>query len=126
MVEAGRGLEGLGDVRADRVVMHYWFANFPSTPERFEYDRVRRQADREYVTGLVTEIAERLIRTSRKGLLPATEDESRCRVCRYRSLCRRGVGPGDVDEFEGDAAWSLDLDVGLDGELEQVAEREMG
>jgi len=121
-----RAAEALGDGRAvqpDRVSMVYWFAGFPSIPERFAYDAGRYRGDERYLVDLVEEIAGTVADCPNGDLLPATADEGRCRLCRYRSLCRRGVEAGWLDEREQETTSGDPFDFTLD--FEQIAELDM-
>ena len=96
--------------------MVYWFTDYPDDPVRFTYDTAQYKADEVYLTALVAEI---------EGLsddFSLTAQERRCRYCRYRSLCQRGVRAGALDEIEDETELGDDLDISLD--LEQIAEIE--
>jgi hypothetical protein len=101
----------------EQIEMVYWFANFPRDPERFPYDAAQYDADGAYLASLVEEI---------KSLgdedFPLTIQEQRCRYCPYRSLCRRGVRAGALDEAEDEPEWGDDFEIAL--EFEQIAEIE--
>ena len=101
LVEAGAHLFG-GEIAPEQVSMIYWFANYPSDPQRFEYDAGQHAANRDYLSGLITEIV-----AHDEEIWPLTEDERRCKYCVYRSLCDRGVQAGQFGEWDEDV---LDLD----------------
>jgi hypothetical protein len=111
--------------------MRYWLAEYPQSPESFAYDAATYQADLDYLTALISEIAARAAASrSETGpgaasgfdeVWPLTDDWGQCRFCNYRSLCDRGdiAGPsaeymqGDADELaSGDIDLKLDLDWG--------------
>jgi hypothetical protein len=104
-------------LQPEQIEMVYWFANFPRDPERFPYDAAQYDADGAYLVSLVEEI---------KSLgdedFPLTIQEQRCRYCPYRSLCRRGVRAGALDEAEDEPEWGDDFEIAL--EFEQIAEIE--
>ena len=77
--------------------MVYWFAAFEGASERFPYDGEQYASDREYLSDLVSEIADR-----RESTWLLTSDERRCRFCNYRSLCERDVGPGFLEDLDED------------------------
>lgn len=117
LVQAGAHLNGGQPLVPEQVEMVYWFADHPDNPVHFGYDATEYEADETYLTSLVEEIA---------GLgeedLPLTTQERRCKFCPYRSLCRRGVEAGPLDEMEDEADAGDAFDVVLD--FEQIAEIE--
>jgi CRISPR/Cas system-associated exonuclease Cas4 (RecB family) len=120
LVRAGSHLSHLNEGQSfqpEQVEMVYWFANFPKDPERFLYDAAQYDADGAYLASLVEEI---------KGMgdedFALTAQERRCRYCPYRSLCRRGVRAGALDEAEDEPEWGDDFEIALD--FEQIAEIE--
>jgi len=98
--QAGGWLAGPRRVDASSVRMVYWFANFPSAPIQFSLDEARFREDEQYLVDLTREVTEALSRCCGGDQLPQTEDRRRCRICRYRSLCERGVEAGEADERE--------------------------
>jgi CRISPR/Cas system-associated exonuclease Cas4 (RecB family) len=117
LVHAGAHLNGDQPVQPGQVEMVYWFADAPADPERFTYDAAHYQADEEYLTKLIEEIAN----LDDDGWY-LTSQERHCRFCRYRSLCQRGVAAGRFDEADDDLEPGDNLDFDLD--FEQVAEIE--
>lgn len=116
MTLAGAALNGGIAPSPDQVEMIYWYANRPESTVRFAYGADQFASDGEYLGSLVGEID---ARPNKDWEL--TRDESRCRHCSYRSLCKRGVEVGSIGELEDDElgqgdGWDFDLD------LEQVAE----
>jgi len=98
----------------EKIQMMYWFANFPSEMMSISYNEDKMQREMEWITQMIAEIA-----TATEEHFIMTEDERKCRVCVYRSLCARGEKAGqftdemiDLDE-EG---WVAELD------LEQILE----
>ena len=91
--------------------MVYWFTEFPVAPERFVYHTAQYQEDGSYLGELIREIAGR-----RESVFPLTTEERRCRLCHYRSFCRRGIRAGLLDEAEEPE----DDDFGLTFDLEQL------
>jgi len=124
LVRAWDALGEEGSVQPSQVSMSYWFAEFPSTTEVFGYDEEQFRADGKYLQRLVLEIGERTAACVEGELLPRTSDRERCQFCRYRSLCRRGVEPGDVNAAMAELASEELSDFNLD--FEQIAEFEMG
>lgn len=96
MVKAGASLNGGVAFAPEQVEMVYWFANFPDQPERLPYDSAQFAADEAYLAALIDEIRE-------ADHFPLTEDERHCRVCLYRTLCRRGSRPAELAAYFDDA-----------------------
>jgi len=117
MAQAGAVFNGGVAPRPEQVEMVYWFAEHPEQVARFAYDQGQFEADDEYLCSLIEEIGSR-----DEERWPSAEGGSRCRFCRYRSLCDRGTVAGSLADLEDDLAsddeWSFDLD------LEQIAEIE--
>lgn len=116
LVKAGAQINNRNPISPDQIEMIYWFTDYPDQPAHFPYSQEQFEADETYLTKLISEI-ENL--GDEDALL--TDDERRCRYCRYRSLCNRGVEAGPLDEIDdegGDEGFELDLD------FEQVAEIE--
>ncbi len=89
-------------VRPEQVELIYWFAGHPEQPESLPYDTLQYQADEAYLANLVAEIA-----ANHDAVFPLTSHEKECRLCRYRSLCERGVAAGDLNESQEE--WEPDL-----------------
>jgi hypothetical protein len=128
LIRSGGFLNGGEGISPGQVSMVYWFANFPARPERFRYDDDQFRADHRYLTELVAEIERAFGEDADEDLLPRTEDERRCRYCRYRSLCQRGIEAGPLGEIASDrtaeAAGELEIDLAFN--FEQVAESDYG
>jgi CRISPR/Cas system-associated exonuclease Cas4 (RecB family) len=120
LVRAGAHLNGGQPFEPAQVEMVYWFADFPADPARFAYDAVHYEADGALLASLIEEVVGQADTVS----YPLTARERRCRYCRYRSLCRRGVGAGPFEEVEDVGEWDDDFDISLD--FEQIAEVEYG
>jgi hypothetical protein len=114
VVEAGSAFNRGERPEPQQVEMVYWFAAFDGATECFPYDGEQYVADGEYLTQLISDIANR-----REATWPLTTDERRCRFCNYRSLCERDVGPGFLEDLDED----LELPE-IEVDLEQVAEIE--
>ena len=119
LVRAGAHLNGGQPLEPEQVEMVYWFANFPGDPEHFSYNTAQFKADGVYLAALIEEI-KREIERPEGETLPLTTQERRCRYCAYRSLCRRGVRAGLLDETE--AEWGPDDDFDISLDFEQIAE----
>ena len=118
LVRAGAHLNGGAALQPEQVEMLYWFADAPHDPERLLYDPARYEADAAYLEALIADIIGR----TGEADFPLTDDVRRCRFCRYRSLCRRGVEAGPFED-------ALDMpeadeDFGFDFDFDQIAEIE--
>jgi len=113
LVRGGAHLNGGRPVPPARVRLVYWFAEHPDRPANLAYDDARYSADQAYLEGLVHTIAAADTRD-----FPRTDDERRCRFCRYRSLCGRGEaaaeGAWEDQEDASIPALALDFDQGRD------------
>jgi hypothetical protein len=98
------------------VEMVYWFANFPTEPERFQYDEAQYAADGTLLLSLIEGIVER-----DTDDFPRTEQIERCTYCRYRSLCERGQAAGLLRELPDHIDDTSD-DLELDLDFEDIAE----
>jgi hypothetical protein len=78
-----------------QIEMVYWFANQPEQPECFQYDQPSCQEDDRLLGSLVSTIA-----SKSEPIYPLTPDVKRCLYCTYRSLCNRGIEPGDLEHLE--------------------------
>ncbi len=92
---AGPRLAGGEPLDPGQIEMVYWFANQPEQPERFQYDQPSYQEDGRFLGNLVSTIDKKT-----ETIYPLTPDVKRCLFCTYRSLCNRGVKPGDLEHLE--------------------------
>jgi len=108
--QAGAHLNNGDLIASEQIEMVYWFANFPGTPLRFPYSAEQKNEDRAEIRTLFEEM-----QTLGKDKAPLTDNEKLCRYCVYRSLCKRGVRAGSLDEIEDidvldNAEFDLDFD----------------
>ena len=98
--------------------MLYWFTNQPDTPERFYYNNSAFKSDESHLSSLATEINQKT-----DPVFQLTFDVKHCQFCTYRSLCDRGVKPGELQQLEEwqETGQSLE-DVSLD--YDQIIEIE--
>jgi hypothetical protein len=101
----------------DQIEMVYWFSNFPGQSEGFLYDRVQFESDQNYLFDLIQKIE-----GTPSGSFQLTDNYKICKYCNYRSLCDRGVEPGDYknldeDEFEYFYEEIEDIDLSQIGEM---------
>jgi hypothetical protein len=86
----------IGDrVDPDQVEMIYWFTNQPEQPVHYDYNEQESQADGQLLGNLISTISQKTEPEFR-----LTPDVKRCLFCTYRSLCDRGVGPGNLHHLE--------------------------
>jgi len=121
LVRAGSHLNAGQPFKAEQVEMVYWFANFPTDPERFTYRADQYDADGAYLASLIEEIKEKVKCRGDENFF-LTSQKQRCHYCAYRSLCQRGARAGPLeqakDEWELDDNFDLSLDWGQIAEIE--------
>lgn len=79
----------------DQIEMIYCFTEQPEQPERFRYSVVSYREDNRNLENLIATIHE-----NTEPIFTLTLDVKRCLYCTYRSLCNRGVKPGDLQHLE--------------------------
>jgi CRISPR/Cas system-associated exonuclease Cas4 (RecB family) len=104
-------------IKVTNIQMVYWYANYPNTPLTFAYDHRKFQEDQTYLEDLIREISK-----LEESPATLTQNKNRCRYCRYRSLCNRGVEAGSFDEFDEIKSQQDEFDFVLD--FDQIAEIE--
>jgi hypothetical protein len=113
LVRAAAEIVESGQIHPRSVEMVYWFANFPTEPERFGYDEAQYQADGTYLGSLLEGIVQR-----DPDDFPRTEQVERCAYCRYRSLCGRGLEAGllrEVPDQGSDISETFEVDLDFEG-----------
>ena len=117
LVGALPGFISGNEIDPTQVEMTYWFTNQPEQPERFRYSQHDYQEDSRFLTNLVITIDQKS-----EPVFPLTPDVRRCLFCTYRSLCNRGVRPGDLlqleDWEETESAEDVTIDIDQIGEIE--------
>ncbi len=105
LIAAGAHLNGGQPFAPENVEMVYWYAEFPSEPSRFPYDKQHHDQDWAGLSNLLREI-------SAKQSFPLTEDEKKCGFCPFRSYCERGIRAeaGEESETGADSDWELNLE----------------
>ena len=120
---AGGSLNGGTPFTPGQVDMFFWFAGFPDNPERFIYSERQFKEDGDYLSDLI----QRIQGAESQDFATCANPEA-CKFCVYRSLCERGVRPGnlwDTDKPEQVPAQddgSPQMDINFD--FEQIAEIE--
>ncbi len=122
LVEASAGLPW-GPVTPEQVEMRYWFTAAPTEAVTFRYSSDLHTANRARLEGLLNE----LLSGERQADFPKVPDtdENRrryCNYCVYRSRCDRGIGAGDLEEFDEAEFPDVDLEDALEFTLEEVQE----
>jgi hypothetical protein len=111
------GFIGGNPVDPAQIEMIYWFTNQPEQPERFSYNHQSYQEDSRNLNNLVSTIDQKS-----EPIFPLTPDVRRCLFCTYRSLCDRGVKPGDLqtleEYLEPESAEEVTIDFDQIGEIE--------
>ena len=111
------GFMGGNSPDPSQIVMIYWFTNQPEQPERFPYNQSSHQEDARYLGNLIATINDKS-----DTIFPLTPDVKRCLFCTYRSLCNRGVKPGDLQHLEEwlepDSPDEVSIDFDQIGEIE--------
>jgi len=103
-------------VTPDQIEMVYWFANYPEQPELFAYTQSAYADDLIYLGNLISTISQKADK-----VYPLTPDARRCLYCTFRSLCNRGVKPGELPHLEDwQEAEPVSEDVSID--YEQIGE----
>ena len=118
LMRASQSHDKLALIEADKLKMVYWYAEHPREPEIFTYSLDQFSVDEEYLMGTFS-----LIDSMDVDEFEHTSDKSKCRFCRYRSLCDLGVVAGTVgDELLVDlddrSAGSFDVDFDFDQVME--------
>jgi hypothetical protein len=136
LVKAGSLFLKGASVEPDSIEMCYWLAEYPDAPESFDYDAASYQADLDYLSALISEIAgrakdgvpgvEAVTASAMDEIWPLTTELDHCRFCNYRSLCGRGGVAGPVSDYvEGDYTGHVigdETELGFDLDWGQVQE----
>lgn len=110
LVVAGAHLNNNQPFAPEQVEMVYWYADFPSEPSKFTYNKSQHKRDWDGLGKLINEI-------TAKQSYPLTDDEKKCSYCSYRSYCERGISAGEGEEIEAEIS-------NLEITLEQIQEIE--
>ena len=95
IIHAGVGLNNGKAWNPTQVEMVYWFAGFPDSPERFVYSGEKYEQDKAYLSDLIGNIQSR-----GEEDFAICSNLQTCRFCVYRSLCERGVKPGNLSDAD--------------------------
>ncbi len=105
-------------IKPDHVEMHYFYP-FSSEPhEVFPYSEEAHVEIRTLLEKIISDISKTI---ESSELFPLVEDPSQCKYCIYRSLCDRGVNPGNFESYLPVDHENLSNEI---FELEQVGELE--
>lgn len=94
---AGKQLNDGKTFSLDQIRMVYWFPAFPDKAAQFFLDETWLKNTESQLIRLVREISGMNLE-----IFPLTSETAKCKFCRYRSLCDRGVTAGQFDEDEND------------------------
>jgi CRISPR/Cas system-associated exonuclease Cas4 (RecB family) len=117
LVQAGAQWNGGQPLQPEQVEMLYWYAAEPDKLQRFSYDQRQYERDQSTLLSLTNEIV-----ALSEDAYSMTPREERCKYCRYRSLCDRGIWAGALDAEIDDVDLADTQDFALD--FEQIAEIE--
>ena len=118
LTRASAAVTGDRPIEPAQITMMYWFTNYPDQPECFDYTSTAYEEDARYLQNLITMISQKS-----EKVFPLTPDIRRCLFCTYRSLCDRGVRPGEflqLEEWQSETAAAEDVAI----EYEQIGEIE--
>lgn len=91
------------------IRMTYWFPAFPDAAVGFDYSQPQYEQDLQILGDMVDEI---LAKDEVEFI--KTDDERKCKYCRYRSLCERGVEagvpPDDGSNLPAENPFEFDFD----------------
>ena len=91
------------------IEMIYWYPANPNNPLQFIYSSQKFSQDQRYLSNIVQQI-----KISGREEFLKTSEEKKCRYCRYRSLCDRGIEAGTLSEdastLEGEDLFDLNFD----------------
>ena len=122
LVEASAGLPW-GPVTPEQVEMRYWFTAAPTETVNFHYSSDLHTTNRARLEGLLNELLSGEKREDFDKVADTDENRKRfCNYCVYRSRCDRGIGTGDLREFDEAEILDVDLEDALDFTLEEVQE----
>jgi CRISPR/Cas system-associated exonuclease Cas4 (RecB family) len=117
LTQAASSLNKGRQIDPDHIEMIYWFTTQPDQLDRFPYNNSANKADIDYLLSMV-----KIIKEKKEPDFPLTQDIKRCLFCTYRSLCNRGVEPGNVNVMEqwqeADEPYELTFDYDQIGEIE--------
>lgn len=99
----------LSDQPDTAIKMVYWFPEFPDEPVAIDFDRQKQSESEQFLSRILNQLEQKM----EDGDFPKTQDERFCKFCPYRSLCERGIYPGDFIEngdLEDDDMTVIDID----------------
>jgi hypothetical protein len=118
LMQAAPEFTGGNLINPQQIEMIYWFTNQPDQPEHFKYADSAYTEDAKYFENLISTLSYKS-----DLIFPLTPDTKRCLFCTYRSLCDRGVKPGqlqDLEELQASEASSENVTI----DYEQIGEIE--
>jgi RecB family exonuclease len=107
LMHTGCALNGFKPVEPSRLTMIYWFPAFPEKSVTLTFDQTWLETTHANLTRLVQEISR-----MKSDVFPLTSDMEKCKFCRFRSLCERGITAGNLeneDEYPEDQETLLDF-----------------
>jgi hypothetical protein len=92
---AGPALFPDSQISPDSIEMLYWYPLCDEPRELFTYSDQLHLETKEFIENSIIQIGK--YQSSDK--FPLTEDLSHCRFCPFRSLCDRGITPGNFENY---------------------------
>jgi hypothetical protein len=116
VIHTGSALNDFKSFDPSQVSMIYWFPAFPEKSVTLTFDQTWLETTRNQLTRLVREIIQ-----MDQEVFPLTSNLEKCKFCRYRSLCDRGITAGNMDEEEEELdEGETPLDINFD-EIQGIA-----
>lgn len=109
VIKTGGALNDYKPFDPSQVSMVYWYPAFPDSPVSLTFDHEWVSSAEANLTRLITQIA-----SMKMEIYPLTVDDKKCKFCRYRSLCERGISAGTMDEEEETIESESLLDINFD------------
>jgi hypothetical protein len=94
--QAGHLLTGGKEISAETIQMRYWYPLSSEPEEIFPYSNQIHQDVLDNLTKIISSLNQMLLSGD---IFPLTNDKDLCTYCNYRSLCDRGISPGEFDYF---------------------------
>ncbi len=109
VIETGGALNDYRPFAPSQVSMVYWYPAYPESPVTLNFDPEWVLSAEANLSRLIKQIA-----GMKMEIYPLTVDETKCKFCRYRSLCERGISAGNMDEEEETVESESLLDINFD------------
>ena len=94
--QAGHLLTGGSDLNPDSIQMQYWYPRCAEPETTFHYSNQNHQEVRDRLTIIISKINQLLLSSD---IFPLTDERGLCNYCNFRSLCNRGISPGEFKNY---------------------------